>query len=113
VNDLLEVPNGDHANELETSLMLHLTPEWVAPLETAGDGAATPFKIPALGNTPGVWCPRDWAALTKDTGVGDPKAGSAEKGKAALEMIVTAIVPVLTQLSAAKLGDFPYVIPKR
>jgi creatinine amidohydrolase len=110
VDQIVDEPNGDHANELETSLMLHLTPQWVAPLETAGDGVATPFKLPALNTTPGVWAPRDWAALSKDTGVGNPKKATAEKGKKILELLVEAIVPVLTQLSAAKRGDFPFVI---
>ena len=31
---LLAEPGGDHANEMETSLVLHLAPEWVAPLES-------------------------------------------------------------------------------
>jgi creatinine amidohydrolase len=113
MNELLKETTGDHANEFETSLMLHLTPQWVTPLEWAGDGAATPSKLPAVTETPGVWAPRDWASLTKDTGVGDPRAATAEKGKKILEMIVEAIVPVLTQLSAAKRGDFPFVIPAR
>ena len=109
--DVLEVRTGDHANEMETSLMLHLRPEWVAPLETAGDGAATPSKLPNVSNTtPGVWVPRDWAALTKDTGVGNPKAATAEKGRHIFEMLVSALVPILTQLSAAQNGDFPYVV---
>ena len=33
---LLAVTDGDHADEFETSLMLHLAPEWVAPLKSAG-----------------------------------------------------------------------------
>lgn len=110
INKIVTESKGDHANEMETSLMLHLTPHWVAPLETAGDGAATPSTMPAVSGTPGVWAPRNWLALTKDTGVGDPRAGTADKGRRILEMIVDAIVPVLTQLSAAKRGDFPYVI---
>jgi len=108
--DLLKEPQGDHAGELETSLLLHLTPQWVAPLETAGDGATTPSKLPAVTNTPGVWAPRDWAALTESTGVGDPRAATAEKGFRIFEMLVQALVPVLSQLSAATIGDFPFVI---
>lgn len=102
--------SGDHADEFETSLILHLAPHLVAPLETAGDGAATPSKLPAVTNTPGVWAPRDWAVLSKDTGVGNPRAATADKGRQAFEAIVQAIVPVLTQLSAARNGDFPYVV---
>jgi creatinine amidohydrolase len=112
IPDVIKV-RGEHADEYETSLMLHLTPHLVAPLDTAGDGETTPSKLPAITNTPGVWAPRDWAAFTKDTGVGDPRGGTAEKGKKVLEMVVEGIVPVLTQLSAAQRGDFPFVIPER
>jgi creatinine amidohydrolase len=110
VMELLESPRGDHADERETSLMLHLKPEWVAALETAGDGATTPSKLPSLTGNPGMWAPREWSALTKDTGVGDPRKGTAEKGRKIFEMFVGAIVPMLVELSAAKRGDFPFVI---
>ncbi|HEV2295674.1 MAG TPA: creatininase family protein [Tepidisphaeraceae bacterium] len=110
---LLAENSGDHANEFETSLMLHVTPQWVAPLDSAGDGAATPSELPAVTGTPGVWAPRDWAALTKDTGVGNPKAATAEKGQRILAMLVEAVVPVLVQLSCAKEGDFPFVIRRK
>jgi creatinine amidohydrolase len=110
--ELLTDKSGDHADEFETSLMLYLAPELVAPLETAGDGSTTPSKIAALTVTPGVWAPRDWAALTKDTGTGNPKAATAEKGRQISEMIVAAIVPDLIQLSTAKRGDFPFVLPE-
>lgn len=105
---LLDDPKGDHAAEFETSLLLHWCPQWVA-MDQAGEGRSTPFAIKSL-KTPGVWAPRDWAALTKDTGDGNPKAATAEKGKKIAAMIVDAIVPVLVELSAAKEGDFPYVI---
>jgi creatinine amidohydrolase len=110
--ELLRDRSGDHADEFETALLLHLKPEWVAPLEQAGDGAQTPSKLPAISRTPGVWAPRDWAALTESSGVGDPRQATAEKGKKILDLIVDAIVPVLTQLSAAKNGDFPYIVRK-
>ncbi len=107
--ELLDDPGGDHANELETSLMLHLAPQRVAPLDTAGDGAATPSKLPALA-APGVWFPRDWKSLTKDTGTGDPRAATAEKGRQAFEMLVAPLVKILVELSAAKNGDFPFIV---
>jgi creatinine amidohydrolase len=108
--ELLADKTGDHADELETSLILHLKPEWVTPLDQAGDGAVTPSRLPALSKTPGVWATRDWEALTADTGVGNPKAATADKGKQILAQIVEAVVPVLVQLSGAKNGDFPFII---
>lgn len=107
---LLDEKAGDHADEFETSLMLHLMPQWVAPLEGAGDGASTPSKLPALTSTPGVWASRDWAACTKDTGVGNPAKATAEKGRRIFELLVNALVPVLTELSRARPGDYPFVI---
>jgi creatinine amidohydrolase len=112
-NKVLAVPGGDHANEMETSLLLHLKPQWVAPLETAGDGQTTPSKLPALSGTAGVWCPRDWASLTQDTGVGNPKAATAQKGEHIFQAIVEKVVPILVELSAAQRGDFPFVIRNR
>ena len=99
-----------HADEFETSLMLHLAPQWVAPLESAGDGALAPMKLRTLGSTPGVWAQRPWQELTKDTGAGDPRCASAEKGQCIFEMLVGALVPVLVELSAAKNGDLPYKV---
>jgi len=113
MSQLLARPEGDHANEFETSLMLHVCPQWVAPLESAGEGTPTPFKLESLASTPGVWAPRNWAALTKDTGVGNPKAATAQKGARIFELLVDAVVPVLVELSAARNGDFPFVIPSR
>jgi creatinine amidohydrolase len=110
---ILENRQGDHANEQETSLMLHLRPEWVAPLETAGDGAETPSKMLKLGSTPNVWYPRDWAASSKDTGHGDPHKATAAKGQHVFDAIVTTLAPILVELSAAKNGDYPYVVRPR
>jgi creatinine amidohydrolase len=110
VRRVLDEPGGDHADEFETSLMLHLAPEWVAPLETAGDGAVTPSALPALTGTPGVWAPRDWQALTRDTGVGDPRHATADKGKHMFSMLVDAVANVLVELSSATEGQFPFII---
>lgn len=107
--ELLEDSSGDHADEFETSLMLHLKAEWVEPLERAGDGKPTPFALPSLQG-PGVWCPRKWSALTRDTGVGNPKAATADKGREIFGRLVRGVEQVLVELSGAKPGDFPYVI---
>ena len=42
---------GDHAGEMETSLLLHLCPEWVV-MEQAGEGRTVPFamKPPQAGS---------------------------------------------------------------
>ena len=68
----------DHAGEMETSLILHLTPHLVRPLSEAGDGASKKFRFSALREGWG-WAERKWTQVTKDTGVGDPRKASAEK----------------------------------
>lgn len=72
--------HGDHANEMETSLIMHLRPELVLPLEQAGDGKAKKFRVQAL-NDKWAWAERQWSKVTEDTGVGNPRLASAEKGK--------------------------------
>lgn len=109
MRQLLDNPGGDHADEFETSLMLHLTPAWV-DMAVAGDGAATPSALPKLSSTPGVWVTRDWSALTASTGTGDPRHGTAEKGQQILEMFVSALAPVLVELSGAQAGQFPLIV---
>lgn len=109
VSDLLTDPGGDHANEFETSIMLYLRPQWVA-MADAGLGHATPSRLPSLSSTPGVWAPRDWRSATEDTGIGNPRSATAEKGKAIMKRLVDALTPVLVELAGAKEGDFPFVI---
>ena len=70
----------DHAGEMETSVILHLRPELVRPLSEAGDGAAKKFRMTAIREG-WAWAERKWMQVTKDTGVGDPRKASAEKGR--------------------------------
>ncbi len=75
---------GDHAGEMETSAMMHIRPDLVRPLSEAGDGAAKKIRIKAFEEG-WVVTQRAWTKVTADTGVGDPKASTAEKGKKYLE----------------------------
>ncbi|PID92282.1 MAG: amidase [Bacteroidetes bacterium] len=72
---------GDHADEMETSLMLHAWPSLVKPLEEAGDGRAKAFAVKEL-NESWAWTERKWTEVSRDTGIGDPRRASAEKGAA-------------------------------
>jgi len=108
--DVLENQDGDHANEMETSLMLHLKPEWVASLKTAGDGALTKSKLPLLTSNPAAWAPRHWASASKSTGIGDPRKGTAAKGKHMFNAFVNALAAILHELSNARNGDFPFIV---
>ncbi len=85
---------GDHAGELETSVMLHLEPAWVLPLEEAGPGRARKFRLDGLSS--GVaWAPRDWTRVTQDTGVGDPAAATADKGRAFFDIVTRTLADFL------------------
>jgi creatinine amidohydrolase len=90
---------GDHAGELETSVMQHLVPELVLPLSEAGKGDQKRPSIAALREG-WVWAPRPWSRVSADTGVGDPSASSAEKGARFLDAVTTRIGSFLIDLAA-------------
>ena len=69
---------GDHADELETSVMLHYHPE-LTDLRDAGDGTGRGFK-PATLQRGVAWVPRNWQRVSTDTGIGSPAAATAAKG---------------------------------
>jgi creatinine amidohydrolase len=98
---------GDHACEMETSLMLYLRPD-LLDMSKAGKGQRVPFAIEGL-NQPGVWTPRPWSASHPDTGSGDPTYATAEKGKAYFEKVCAAVARVIVGLSSATRGQLPYL----
>lgn len=71
---------GDHADEMETSLLLHLAPHLVLPLEEAGDGKEKKHSIPYFSEG-WAWAERRWSQVSEDTGIGYPKAATKEKGE--------------------------------
>ena len=102
--DEMFVEKGDHAGEMETSLMLHMAPDLVLPLDQAGDGKASRFKLKGLREG-WAWTQRDWMQTTADTGVGNPRAASVEKGEEYLERLTAKIGGFLAELAAADLDD--------
>ena len=90
---------GDHAGELETSVMQHLVPELVLPLSEAGSGDQKRPSIAALREG-WVWTPSPWSRVSADTGVGDPSASSADKGARFLEAVAARISSFLIELAA-------------
>lgn len=95
---------GDHAGELETSVMMHIAPELVGPLEVAGDGAAKKWKIKALQEG-WVTSQRQWTQVTADTGVGNPYASTKEKGARFLAVCAENIATFLGEMAAADPDD--------
>ena len=95
---------GDHAGELETSCMQFIKPEIVQPLSEAGDGSTNPSKLKAIRD--GIaWAQRDWLRATNDTGDGDPKASSPEKGEAFLNACSQRIAEYFIELAEANTED--------
>ena len=95
---------GDHAGELETSVMLHVAPELVAPLSDAGPGRARRFTTAGLRER-WAWAPRRWRQVTDDTGVGNPAAATAEKGRKYVEAVSEKIGGFLVDLARADAGE--------
>jgi creatinine amidohydrolase len=95
---------GDHAGELETSVMQHLAPEIVRPLSEAGTGAARSFRFTAFREG-WAWAPRRWSAISDDTGVGNPAQATAEKGKRYAEAVTRKVAELLVELAGADPAD--------
>ena len=95
---------GDHAGELETSILLEVSPELVLPLNEAGPGKERKFKLNGLKEG-WVSAQRQWTKISEDTGVGNPKKATARKGKKFLNHITEKIAGFLVELDKADIND--------
>lgn len=89
---------GDHAGELETSVMMSIAPNWVLPLDEAGDGKTSEFALEGLQQR-WVWAQRHWRSISDSTGVGNPKDATEKKGEAFVNECIKKISNFLVQLS--------------
>src|SRR5207249_10198265 len=80
--------------------MLHVAPELVRPLSEAGPGRARRFTITALREG-WAWAPRRWRQVTEDTGVGNPAAATAEKGRKYVAAVSEKIASFLVEVAQA------------
>lgn len=95
---------GDHADEMETSLMLYLKPELVQPLEQAGDGNEK--KSVVTGIREGwAWAERQWSQVTDDTGIGNPAKSSKEKGEQVFKEVTQKVAGLLTEIAELDLNN--------
>jgi creatinine amidohydrolase len=83
---------------------MHVASELTLPLSEAGDGAERRSRVAALREG-WAWAPRRWTAISKDTGVGDPSAASAAKGKAFFGAVTERIAGFLVELAATDPDD--------
>ncbi|HEY3112474.1 MAG TPA: creatininase family protein [Gemmatimonadaceae bacterium] len=95
---------GDHAGEMETSIMMSLEPDLLRPLSEAGPGKARKFRIAGLRDG-WAWAPRQWAKVSDDTGTGNPAAAAPEKGEKFLRAVTERISGFLVDLANADLED--------
>lgn len=87
---------GDHADEVETSVMMHYHPELVN-LEEAKEGRYTPFVAPTLQQKV-AWIPRNWQRVSTDTGIGNPAKATAKKGEMFANAVSTKYAELLNDL---------------
>lgn len=92
---------GDHAGDLETSVMLHYHEELV-DMTTAGSGEYTTFNMNCLKNGK-IWTPRNWQKVSRDTGIGDPRRASKEKGTKYASAVVEELSEIICEFATKDL----------
>jgi creatinine amidohydrolase len=98
---------GEHADEVETSLGLAYFPHLMHP-ELADDGQAVPARFEAI-NRGWVSITRPWHLVSANTGLGDPRAATAEKGRRLMEALAQRLGDFLAELAKAEMDErFPY-----
>ena len=98
---------GEHADEVETSLGLAYFPHLLHP-ELADPGATQPTRFEAI-NQGWIGITRPWHLATTSTGMGDPAAATAEKGRQLMDLVVERLSGFLIELANARIDDrFPY-----
>lgn len=87
---------GDHAGEMETSFIMHVHPALV-DLSLAGSGAELKSKITGIREG-WAWAERRWSQVSEDTGIGNPKSATPEKGKKYLDAVTDKVASLITEL---------------
>lgn len=104
--DIFKSP-GEHADEMETSMGLAYFPSLVKPGQ-ADAGTERPCRFEAVRRG-WVQMTRPWHLATTNTGLGDPSAATAEKGRRLMDVVVERIGAFLVDLAAADVDEkFPY-----
>ncbi|MDG1292117.1 MAG: creatininase family protein [Flavobacteriaceae bacterium] len=88
---------GDHADEMETSIMMHINPEFVLPLTEAGLGKEKKSVIKGFREK-WAWKERKWSVITEDTGTGNPKKSTSEKGRNFFEDVTDKISELIQDI---------------
>ena len=75
-----------------------LTPHLVRSLDEAGDGVEKKSKIEAMQQG-WLWAERRWSQITTDTGTGNPKAATREKGEKFFKTITEKVAAAFVELA--------------
>lgn len=86
--------------------MMHYHPELVN-IGEAGQGDSRGFGIKAL-NEGKVWIPRNWAKVSRDTGIGSPAKATAWKGARFAAAVVEKYVEFLADFARVETIDDLY-----
>ena len=95
---------GDHADEMETSLMLHLKPDLVSDLKEAGDGKERKSKITGIREG-WAWSERQWSMVTADTGIGDPQKATKDKGERFFNAVTQKLANLIVEVSEVEIDN--------
>jgi len=76
----------------------------VLPLEQAGTGMDKKFRIKGLQEG-WVSAQRQWTQVSDDTGVGNPKLATQEKGKAFLEVVIQKVALFFEEMHGADVNN--------
>lgn len=95
---------GDHADEMETSLLLYLKPALVLPLEEAGDGSEKKSRIKGIREG-WAWSERRWSMVTEDTGIGNPKKATKEKGERYFKAVTEKMAELFVELASVDVNQ--------
>lgn len=91
LSEIAETPNDSHAGELETSMMLYLSPELVK--------GRAPEEYPMI---PKPFSVKDKVKYWPGGVWGNPKKASAEKGKKAIKLMTDKIAEILDRIEKLK-----------
>jgi len=96
---------GEHAGEVETSLMMYLQPDWLLPLSEAGEGKAKRYRFNAMKEGWG-WAERRWTQVTSDTGIGNPTKANVEKGEQFFKLLTSKIGEFMFEVATTEKDQF-------
>ena len=112
VREELDLAPGSHADEMETSLMLHLRPDLVQRNDDgtlrADGGSTRPVGLKGVRDGV-VQMSRRWDLLTTATGDGDPHGATAEQGERLFASVSAKLGEAIYELATAPAtDDFPF-----